>query len=1023
MNPRENGTDMNEEILGTVQGHRDGHGFVVRDDGERDIYLPSNEMRAVLHKDRVQVRIARQDQRGRPEGRVQEIVERPDQPIIGRFLQESGVWLVAPEDKRYGQDILIPAKATGSATVGQVVVVKLTEAPALFGQPVGRIVEVLGEVDDPGMEIEIAVRKYGVPHIFSDACLEQAKALPEKVQPADHAGRIDLTDIPLVTIDGEDARDFDDAVYCEPAKIGRGKGWRLLVAIADVSHYVTTGSAIDVDAYDRATSVYFPRRVIPMLPEKLSNGLCSLNPDVDRMCMVCDMLITEQGEIHAYQFYPAVMHSHARFTYTEVAAILANTRGQEASKRKDRVQDLLNLHGVFQSLLKSRQVRGAVDFETTETQIVCDDNGRIDKIVPRTRNEAHKLIEEAMLAANVCSADFIDQSGQLGLFRVHDKPSMEKQEILRNYLKAMGVGMSISENPTTKEFQEIANATKDRPDSQQIHTMLLRSMMQAFYTPEGSGHFGLAFDAYTHFTSPIRRYPDLLVHRVIKAELGGTHYRLPNLPPPGEAEAKMAKRLASRVVPPDQKPRKKRAAAKDFQAWEAAGLHCSANERRADEASRDVEAWLKCKYMREHLGEEFSGMVSSVTTFGIFVTLDAMYVEGLVHITELGGDYFRFDEARQELRGERSGVRYGIGARVRVQVSRVDLDGRRIDFRLVRDGEDAPVQSTRAGNGAGNSGGKGAGKGNTAGGSFSPRAQGKDDGRGRRGRRGDNRGGRDGRDGREPRAPRDERGNASNGDKWSRRDAKSNRAQRNDAQAPAQARAPEKNASWKDRKEAQKPVSESVNLAALEAEYDRERKAVKPAPVVAPAPAQVPVSAPVVSKPHKAAAKVATEAAAKESTQPVTKPAKAADKPATKQTTKQAAKPAAKVAEKVKAKATEKAAPKKKVAALLEAPASVEAPAVTGAPSKPAKPAAKPLAKAAVKAAKKAPAAKKASAKTAEKAPAPVSAPVPDKKTMKAAVKPAAKAAAKKTAPAKTTAAKTASTKSAAKTTKRKTES
>ena len=367
MNPHAKSADANDEIGGSVQGHRDGHGFVIRDDGEGDIFLPPNEMRAVLHKDRVKVRIVRQDRRGRPEGRVVEIIERPAHNIIGRFLQESGVYLVAPEDKRYGQDILIPANATGSAKIGQVVVVELTEAPALFGQPVGRIIEVLGEVDDPGMEIEIAVRKYGVPHVFSDACLAQAKALPDRVRPADRKNRIDLTDVPLVTIDGEDARDFDDAVYCEPAKVGRGKGWRLLVAIADVSHYVTTGSAIDIDAYDRATSVYFPRRVIPMLPEKLSNGLCSLNPDVDRLCMVCDMLITAKGDIHAYQFYPAVMHSHARFTYNEVAAILANTRGPEAAKRSDRVGDLLNLHGVYQALLKSREARGAVDFETTET--------------------------------------------------------------------------------------------------------------------------------------------------------------------------------------------------------------------------------------------------------------------------------------------------------------------------------------------------------------------------------------------------------------------------------------------------------------------------------------------------------------------------------------------------------------------------------------------------------------------------------------------------------------------------------
>jgi len=675
-----------------VQGHRDGHGFVARDDGAPDIYLPPNEMRAVLHKDHVKVRIVRSDRKGRPEGRVVEIVERSAQPIIGRLLQESGVWLVAPEDKRYGQDVLIPKGATSVAKMGQVVVVELVEPPALFGQPVGRIKEVLGEVDDPGMEIEIAVRKYSVPHEFSESCVALARTLPDKVRPQDRADRIDLTDIPLVTIDGEDARDFDDAVYCEPASIGRGKlalkGWRLLVAIADVSHYVETGSAIDIDAYDRATSVYFPRRVIPMLPEKLSNGLCSLNPDVERLCMVCDMFVTGEGAVSAYQFYPALMWSHARFTYTEVAAILGNSRGPEAVKRKHRINDLLNLHGVYQALLKARQKRGAVDFETTETQIVCDENGHIEKIVPRTRNVAHRLIEEAMLAANVCSADFIAQSKHPGLFRVHEGPTPEKTELLRNYLKATGVGKTISDNPSPGEFQVIAEATKDRPDAQQIHAMLLRSMQQAIYTPVNSGHFGLAFDAYTHFTSPIRRYPDLLVHRVIKAILSKTKYQLPALPTPGEAHAKLARRLekglASRVGQPEIKPRKVNA---EGQAWLAAGLHCSANERRADEASRDVESWLKCKYIKQHLGEEYSGLVTAATSFGIFVTLDAMYVEGMVHITELGGEYFRFDEMRQELRGERTGIRYAIGTRVRIQVSRVDLDGRRIDFRLVHEGD------------------------------------------------------------------------------------------------------------------------------------------------------------------------------------------------------------------------------------------------------------------------------------------------------------------------------------------------
>ncbi len=666
---------------------------MLRDDGEADIYLPPNEMRAVLHKDRVKARIVRHDRKNRPEGRVTEIIERSANPIIGRLLQESGVWLVAPEDKRYGQDVLIPKGATGAAKAGQIVVVRLTEPPALFGQPVGQVTEVLGEIDDPGMEIEIAVRKYGVPHEFSDQALALARSLPDSVRPSDKKNRVDLTDIPLVTIDGEDARDFDDAVYCEPAKVGRGKGWRLLVAIADVSQYVETGSAIDIDAYDRATSVYFPRRVIPMLPEKLSNGLCSLNPDVERLCMVCDMLVNAQGAVHAYQFYPAVMLSQARLTYTEVAAILGNTRGAEAVQRKAVVPHLLHLHEVYQALLKERSVRGAVDFETTETQIVCDEVGRIEKIVPRTRNVAHRLIEEAMLAANVCSADFIAQSKHVGLFRVHEGPTPEKIELLRNYLKASNVGMTVSDDPKPGEFQQIASATKDRPDAPQIHAMLLRSMQQAIYTPMNGGHFGLAYEAYTHFTSPIRRYPDLLVHRIIKAVLKNTRYQLPVLPTPGEAEAKLSKRLAARVKEPGEKPRK---VSVDQLAWQAAGLHCSANERRADEASRDVEAWLKCKYMREHLGEEFGGVVTAATSFGVFVTLDAMYVEGLVHITELGGEYFRFDEARQELRGERSGMRYAIGTRVRVQVSRVDLDGRKIDFRLVHEGEDKAGLLSRA---------------------------------------------------------------------------------------------------------------------------------------------------------------------------------------------------------------------------------------------------------------------------------------------------------------------------------------
>ena len=668
--PAIDGAALMSEVEGVVQGHRDGHGFVQRADRQPDIYLAPQEMRSVLHRDRVKVRIVRYDRKGRPEGRVLEILERRKTPIIGRLLHESGIWLVAPEDKRYGQDIMVPKNGLANAAAGQVVAIELTEPPSLYSQPMGRVTEVLGEIDDPGMEIEIAVRKYEVPHRFSPETLAQAAELPDQVRAADRKGRIDLTDVALVTIDGDDARDFDDAVYAEPFKQGRGKnaveGWRLVVAIADVSHYVKPGEPIDRDAYERATSVYFPRRVIPMLPEKLSNGLCSLVPDEVRLAMVCDMIVSASGEIGAYQFYPATIKSHARFTYTEVAAILANTRGPEAARRGALVADLLNLNDAYRALAKQRARRGAIDFETTETQIVCDETGRIERIVARQRTEAHKLIEEAMLAANVCSADFVALAKHPALYRVHEGPTPEKRTLLQNYLRALGLGLSISDDPKPLEYQQIAAATAERPDAQQIHAMLLRSMQQAIYSGANGGHFGLAYPAYTHFTSPIRRYPDLLVHRVIKALLGGKRYSLVS----GATEAR---------------GRARKDAGDEAQQWEIAGAHCSANERRADEASRDVEAWLKCRYMREHLGEEFGGTVSAVTSFGLFVVLDSLYVEGLVHVTELGAEYFRFDEVRQELRGERSGVRYIVGSRVRVQVSRVDLDGRKIDFRLVDD--------------------------------------------------------------------------------------------------------------------------------------------------------------------------------------------------------------------------------------------------------------------------------------------------------------------------------------------------
>lgn len=670
-------------VAGRVQGHRDGYGFIIRDDGQDDLFLPNAEMQKVMHGDRVLARIVGYDRRGRPEGHIVEVTDRANKRVIGRLLSESGALIVAPEDKRISHDILVTQNAK-KAKVGQVVVVELTEFPSRYSQPLGRVIEVLGDIDDPGMEIEIAVRKYGVPHEFSEAALADAAKLPDEVRTTDIRHRVDLRDVPLVTIDGEDARDFDDAVYCEPMKVGRGDGFRLLVAIADVSHYVKPESGLDGDAIERSTSVYFPRRVIPMLPEKLSNGLCSLNPQVDRCVLVCDMVITARGEIKAYQFYPGVMHSAARLTYTEVAAILGNTKGPEAARRSALVPQLQNLYGVFKSLLAARQKRGAIDFDTTETYIVCNAQGKIEQILPRQRNDAHKLIEECMLAANVCAADFMKRNKHPGLYRVHAGPTAEKLENLRTFLRGMGLSLGGGETPHASDYAALMAQVRDRPDAQMLQTMLLRSMQQAVYSPDNIGHFGLAYDAYAHFTSPIRRYPDLLTHRAIYAILSGTKYR-PQAPSGVTLNTALSPR--ARAMQQQAEPSERAAAsrANATAIWEELGLHCSANERRADEASRDVETWLKCYFMRDKLGEEYGGMVSGVTSFGIFVQLDSLFIEGLVHVTELGSDYFQYDEIKNELRGERTGIRYRLSDRVRVQVSRVDLDARKIDFRLVRD--------------------------------------------------------------------------------------------------------------------------------------------------------------------------------------------------------------------------------------------------------------------------------------------------------------------------------------------------
>ena len=665
-------------IAGKVSAHRDGFGFVIPDEPGEDLFLSDKEMQKVLHGDKVLAKVTGTDRRGRLEGTIVEVVTRANSHVIGRLLNENGVWLIAPEDKRIGQDILV-AGSPGKAKAGQIVSVELVEQPSRFKQPTGRIVEVLGDLDDPGMEIEIAVRKFGVPHIFSAAALKSAAKLPGEVRDADLEDRVDLRDVPLVTIDGEDARDFDDAVYCEPVKIGKEDCFRLIVAIADVSHYVKPNDALDVDALERSTSVYFPRRVIPMLPEKLSNGLCSLNPAVDRLTLVCDAVVSSKGEVTAYQFYPAVIHSAARLTYNEVAEILGNTAGPEAARRPAIVPHLLNLNDVYHALQKARQVRGAIDFDTTETYIVCNALGKIEKIIPRTRNDAHKVIEECMLAANVCAADLLIRHKHPGTYRIHASPTEEKLAQVRTFLKQVGLNLAGGDKPSAGDYAALMKQVKERPDAALLQTMLLRSMQQAVYSPDNIGHFGLAYEAYAHFTSPIRRYPDLLTHRAIKAILLGKKYE-----PKGIDLAGLNTTVsnATRKKQAKDKAQGTQKNEKDLTIWDALGVHCSANERRADEASRDVEAWLKCYFIKDKLGEEFTGVVSSVTSFGIFVQLDALYVEGLVHITELGTDFFQYDDARHELRGERTGKRYQLTDRVTVQVSRVDLEARKIDLVL-----------------------------------------------------------------------------------------------------------------------------------------------------------------------------------------------------------------------------------------------------------------------------------------------------------------------------------------------------
>jgi ribonuclease R len=634
-------------IPGRVITHPDGFGFLVPDAGGEDVYLSARTMNAVFHNDRVMVRITGKDRRGRLEGDVVEVLQRNTHRVVGRFHHESGVSFVVPDNKRITHDIAVPEQQAGGAVNGQIVTVEIIEQPAKRSRPVGHVVEVLGEHMAPGMEIDIAIRSYDIPEAWPEAVTEEIQAYGSGVAEADKQGRTDLRGLPLVTIDGEDARDFDDAVYCERTQAG----WRLIVAIADVSHYVQPGTALDREAETRGNSVYFPERVIPMLPEVLSNGLCSLNPEVDRLCMACEMQISEEGKITRSRFIEGVMRSQARLTYTEAAAIVVENDRTARSRHQSLVPHLEELYRLYHVLRTAREARGAIDFESTETRIVFGSERKIERIVPLVRNDAHKLIEECMIAANVASARFLVRHKIPTLFRVHGAPDAEKVEEVREFLKELGLPLSRSKKPSAKDYASLLQKVRGRPDEHLINTVLLRSLPRAEYSPHNIGHFGLAHEKYLHFTSPIRRYPDLLVHRAIRHVLAG-----------GKAEE----------------------FAYDNANMQVFGDQCSLTERRADDATRDAVDWLKCEYMLDKIGETYAGIISSVTSFGIFVELQAIYVEGLVHVTALGNDYYRYDPAKHRLIGDRTSQIYRLGDLVTVKVVQVNLDERKIDFELVQ---------------------------------------------------------------------------------------------------------------------------------------------------------------------------------------------------------------------------------------------------------------------------------------------------------------------------------------------------
>ena len=659
-------------VKGTVLGHKDGFGFLRPEEGGEDLFLAPREMDRLMHGDYVLVQPTGLDPRGRREARLVRLLKSRELDVVGRYFIENDVGFVVPDDTRLGQDILIPPGMNKGARQSQMVVVRITQRPSGRMNAVGEVLEVLGDHMDPGLEIEVAIRSYGIPHVWPADVLEEIKGLTEEVPEVAKQGRVDLRQLPLMTIDGEDARDFDDAVYCERKRSG---GWRLWVAIADVSYYVRHGKPLDAEAHNRGNSVYFPENVVPMLPEVLSNGLCSLNPQVDRLCMVCEMTISETGRMSGYKFFEAVMNSHARFTYTKVAAILEGDP-KLRQQYEPLVGHIEELHKLYLALKHARHERGAVEFESDETRFIFNAQRKIERIVPLVRNDAHKLIEECMIQANVAAARYIEKCEAETLFRIHERPGELKLETFRQFLGELGLELKGGLEPESKDFAELAELVRERPDVELINSMLLRSMSQAQYSADNLGHFGLALKQYAHFTSPIRRYPDLLLHRAIKYQL--------------------AKELGN----PKHKWTPTGGYNYLYDEIQPMGVQCSMTERRADDATRDVADWLKCEYMQDHVGQEMEGVISGVTGFGMFVRLADLHIDGLVHISTLGNDYYQFDAARQTLIGENFRRVHRLGDKVRVKVMGVNLDDRKIDFQLIEEpfnfkGKDAKKQSLR----------------------------------------------------------------------------------------------------------------------------------------------------------------------------------------------------------------------------------------------------------------------------------------------------------------------------------------